>query len=170
MLNKKGVTDTTLVIGAVVIAAIIISLGAVRFIVPFIKTAPQFVVLDGVLTVNTVYSAPDDMTNHFVVGVPKDCIKTEVFTINKKFTEKAIAKPSSMLWMFGLIGGAVAETTEYTKYEATSAFPWTACTYAVETEGTSNGKWTSDSGKSQDIVMQKTYDNSKRSGKFRMGR
>lgn len=154
MLGKKGVTEIILVIGAVVITAIIITLGVARFVMPLIKTAPAYTVLDAQLTIDTVYAAPDDMLTKFRIDYPKGWTRTVVWiTDGKKFAEGYDCEDDNPK-----ISGAWSR----------SSYGFQGAGYSSEDE--CDNKWVSDTSQMQIIKMEKTYDNTKRTSKMKIGK
>jgi len=149
-MNRKATADTILLIGTVALTALILLIGVTRFIMPFIKTAPDFTTLDAELTTNAIYAAPDDMTHKFTVVIPRSegCAQT-------------------MLWIKGNMYGETA-TCPIPLIAASPAF--TSSSYGFNIAGYTNDAWTSESKKSQTITFEKTYDNFKRTNKLKIGK
>jgi len=154
MLNKKAVTDIVLLIGTVVIAAIIMSLGAARFVMPLLKTEASYTVLDAQLTIDAVYAAPDDMLHKFRIDYPNGWSRTVVWvTDGNKFNEASDCD-----------GSELATSHSWSK----SSYGFQASGYADYAE--CKDKWVSDTSQMQIIKMEKTYNNEKRTSSLRMGK
>ncbi len=62
MRNKKAISkDLVLTLGFIILTVMVLVIG-VNLVMPLVKTAPEYIVLDAAKTVNTAIAAPEDVT------------------------------------------------------------------------------------------------------------